>query len=58
MHISELILQKVATEIEHILRLSRLREFACHEQDLSYGSSQESKARGYREEKRGAFLWN
>ena len=28
--ISELIFQKVATEIEHILRLSKLKEYASH----------------------------
>ena len=31
-HISELIFQKVATEIEPILRLSRLKEYARPEQ--------------------------
>ena len=29
-YISELIFQKVATEIEHILRLSKLKEYASH----------------------------
>ena len=29
-YISELTFQKVATEIEHILRLSRLKEYASH----------------------------
>ena len=29
-HIYELIFQKVATEIEHILRLSKLKEYASH----------------------------
>ena len=29
-HISELIFKKVATEIEHILRLSKLKEYASH----------------------------
>ena len=28
--ISELIFKKVATEIEHILRLSKLKEYASH----------------------------
>ena len=29
-YLTELIFQKVATEIEHILRLSRLKEYASH----------------------------
>ena len=29
-NISELIFKKVATEIEHILRLSKLKEYASH----------------------------
>ena len=29
-HISKLIFKKVATEIEHILRLSKLKEYASH----------------------------
>ena len=53
-HLSELIFKKVATEIEHILRLSKLKEYASHSQYSSYGSSQESKVRKYYErEKRG-----
>ena len=36
----KLTFQKVATEIEHILRLSRLKEYASHLLDFSYGSSQ------------------
>ena len=30
LYISELIFKKVATEIEHILRLSKLKEYASH----------------------------
>ena len=29
-YVSELIFKKVATEIEHILRLSKLKEYASH----------------------------
>ena len=35
--ISELIFQKVATEIKHILRLSRLKEYASPENKISIG---------------------
>ena len=55
--LSELIFKKVATEIEHILRLSKLKEYASHSQYTSYGSSQESKVRKcYEREKRGFSL--
>ena len=36
--ISELIFQKVATEFKHILRLSRLKEYASPENKTSIGS--------------------
>ena len=42
---SELIFQKVATEIEHILRLSRLKEYASPEQDFNWSSSQQNNVK-------------
>ena len=35
------------SEINHILRLSRLMEYASPEHDFNWGSSQESKVKEY-----------